>query len=85
MKLSFGYGSGHFGGYGKLNSYVNEILEFQATIKGEFKITNAMIQKKTMHLAVPEKTAPAQWVEINKSINYAADKNIDIKLILQHK
>ncbi|WFQ80877.1 contact-dependent growth inhibition system immunity protein [Xenorhabdus sp. SF857] len=33
-----------------------------------------MIEKKTLHLAVPEKTTTAQWAEINKSISYAAEK-----------
>ncbi|WP_426575394.1 hypothetical protein ACP179_01345 (plasmid) [Xenorhabdus stockiae] len=64
----------------QLNGYINEMAKFERTTKGEFKITNDMIKQKTLYLAVPEKTTPVQWTEINKSISYAADKNIDIKV-----
>ncbi|PHM72340.1 ShlA/HecA/FhaA exofamily protein [Xenorhabdus sp. KJ12.1] len=66
----------------QLNGYINEVAKFERTTKGadELRITNNMIQQKTIHLAVPEKTTPTQWAEINKSISYAADNNIDIKV-----
>ncbi|MDE1497343.1 DUF637 domain-containing protein, partial [Xenorhabdus bovienii] len=66
----------------QLNGYINDMTKFERTTQGadELRITNNMIQQKTIHLAVPEKTTPAQWAEINKSISYATDKNIDIKV-----
>ncbi|PHM46476.1 ShlA/HecA/FhaA exofamily protein [Xenorhabdus mauleonii] len=64
----------------QLNGYINEMVKFEKTTKGEFKINNDMIKQKTLYLAVPEKTTSTQWAEINKSISYAADKNIDVKV-----
>ncbi|MDX7988700.1 filamentous hemagglutinin N-terminal domain-containing protein [Xenorhabdus sp. 12] len=66
----------------QLNGYINEMAKFEKTTKGEFKINNDMIKQKTLYLAVPEKTTPTQWAEINKSISYAADKNIDVKVTI---
>ncbi|WP_323856258.1 hypothetical protein, partial [Xenorhabdus koppenhoeferi] len=62
-----------------LNNYINDMVRFQSSIKGDLMITDAMIQKKTMYLAVPEKTTPVQWAEINKSISYAAEKKYTSK------
>ncbi|WP_340614130.1 hypothetical protein [Xenorhabdus thailandensis] len=66
----------------QLNGYINDMDRFKNTIKGkgEFILTNDMIKQKTMYLAIPEKTTSTQWAEINKSISYAVDKNIDIKV-----
>ncbi|WP_338885519.1 hypothetical protein [Xenorhabdus sp. TH1] len=66
----------------QLNGYINEMAKFERTTKGadELRITNNMIQQKTMYLSVPDRTTSTQWAEINKSISYAVDKNIDIKV-----
>ncbi|MEQ1976895.1 hypothetical protein [Xenorhabdus sp. SGI240] len=64
----------------QLNGYINDMDRFKTTTKGEFILTNDMIKQKTMYLAVPEKTTPTQWAEINKSVSYAMDRNIHIKV-----
>ncbi|WFQ80874.1 DUF637 domain-containing protein [Xenorhabdus sp. SF857] len=65
----------------QLNGYINKIEKFDDIARKDgIELTPDMIKQKTMYLAVPEKTTPAQWVEINKSISYAADKNIDVKI-----
>ncbi len=64
----------------QLNGYINDMVRFDQDIKNKIVLKSDMIKQKTMHLAVPEKTTPAQWIEINKSISYAADRNIDVKV-----
>ena len=39
-----------------------------------------MIQTTALHIAVPKTTTPMQWLEINKSISYAAERNINVKV-----
>ncbi|MBI6548647.1 DUF637 domain-containing protein [Xenorhabdus lircayensis] len=64
----------------QLNSYINDIDGFSGSLKGKDVLTPDMIKQKTLHLAVPEKTTPSQWAEINQSISYAAEKKIDVKV-----
>ncbi|WP_244171016.1 DUF637 domain-containing protein [Xenorhabdus miraniensis] len=65
-----------------LDHYINEMVKFDQATKGGVEITADMIKQKTLYLAVPEKTTSAQWAEIHKSIGYAAEKSIDVKVTI---
>ncbi|MEI9751802.1 DUF637 domain-containing protein [Moellerella wisconsensis] len=64
----------------KINQHIDKIDEFKTGGRGEFELTPNMIQIKDLHIAVPNTTSLAQWLEINKSISYAAARNITVKV-----
>lgn len=64
----------------KINQHIDKIDEFKTGGRGKFKLTKDMIQIKDLHIAVPKTTSLAQWLEINKSINYATERNITVKV-----
>ena len=64
----------------KINEHVNNIDKFEYAERGVFELKKDMIQTKILHIAVPKTTTPAQWLEINKSISYATERNINVKV-----
>ena len=64
----------------KINGYINDVVNFKGINSIKFKLEKSSVKNKTIELAIPCKTTPAQWIEINKSIIYANDKNIKLNI-----
>ncbi|MEX9869582.1 hypothetical protein AB7W75_08900 [Providencia huaxiensis] len=64
----------------KINGYINDVVNFKGINSIKFKLEKSSVKNKTIELAILCKTTPAQWIEINKSIIYANDKNTKLNI-----
>ncbi|MEQ5294383.1 hypothetical protein ABN249_02575 [Providencia rettgeri] len=65
-----------------LNSYINKVNDFKGASKSGVELKSSDIKTKTIELGVLDKTTASQWLEINQSIIYAAEKNISLRVII---
>ncbi|HHN8407371.1 TPA: hypothetical protein ACRRX0_002103 [Morganella morganii] len=65
-----------------INGHVNEIMKFSEDDKEGVSLKPNMINKKILHIGIPEKTTSEQWKSISSSVKNANDKNIEIKITI---
>lgn len=63
----------------KLNGYINDIADYSGTGKN-VAVNPADIQSKSIQLAVPASTTPAQWTAIQQAVQAAAGKGIQMSV-----
>jgi filamentous hemagglutinin len=62
--------------YGKLKVYVDAAADYTPRSSSDLNLN--LIEKKTIQLAVPEYTAPAQWQRILRAITYGKRRGVAI-------
>jgi len=62
--------------FDKVKEYVDDIIDYERVRQTD--PNPGEIQSKTIHLAIPEYTSPAQWRYLNRVIIYAKDNGISI-------
>lgn len=65
-----------------INGYVNKMTQFSEHTKDRTNLTSDIIDKKVLHIGLPEKTTAEQWKSISNVVKNANDKNIDIKITI---
>jgi filamentous hemagglutinin len=64
--------------YTKLKNDIDATLKFDSWELSGKELSNSMISHREIHLAIPANTTKNQWVQINKAIDYATDKNVKL-------
>ncbi|MEX9817960.1 hypothetical protein AB7X09_18275 [Providencia rettgeri] len=64
----------------KINGYINDVVNFKGIDQSRLTLLNSDIKLRTIEIAIPSKTTSVQWVEINKSIAYSIENNINMKI-----
>jgi hypothetical protein len=62
--------------FNTLKRYVDNAVNYDRRLKSD--VDPADIQSKTIHLAIPEYTSPAQWRQILRAIIYGKDNGVSI-------
>ena len=62
--------------YGKLKPYIDAAADYEPRVDSD--LDPSMIESKTMHLAIPEYTSPAQWRYLDKAILYGRERGVSI-------
>ncbi|MHB8884774.1 MAG: endonuclease toxin domain-containing protein [Methylovirgula sp.] len=62
--------------YGQLKSYVDDVADYRPRNDSDLKSAN--IELKTIHLAIPEYTSPAQWRYLHEGIIYGKERGVRI-------
>lgn len=58
------------------------MTQFSEHTKDRTNLTSDIIDKKVLHIGLPEKTTAEQWKSISNAVKNANDKNIDIKITI---
>ncbi|ENU1227321.1 hypothetical protein [Providencia rettgeri] len=66
----------------KINGYINDVVNFKGIDQSRLTLLNSDIKLRTIEIAIPSKTTSDQWVEINKSIAYSIENNINMKITI---
>ncbi|MEX6151278.1 DUF637 domain-containing protein [Providencia hangzhouensis] len=66
----------------KINGYINDVVNFKGIDQSRLTLLNSDIKLRTIEIAIPSKTTSEQWVEINKSIAYSIENNINMKITI---
>jgi len=61
--------------YNALSKYIGAVENYSKP-RGLTDVDPALIQSKTIHLAIPEYTSPAQWRYLFKAIRYARERGV---------
>lgn len=66
--------------YSKLKGYIDDLYEFQGTIKGGVNTTNGAIKEKVLDVAIPKGASTQQVEMIQKAVEYGSKKGITVKV-----
>jgi hypothetical protein len=61
---------------GRLKRYVDAAANYEPRVEAD--LDPAMIQSKTIHLAIPQYTSPTQWQYLNLAIRYAREHGVSL-------
>jgi RHS repeat-associated protein len=64
--------------YNSLQGNINSILDFPGYNLSGTQLTPSMIQASELQVAVPASTTPAQWLQINRAVQYGADNGVNV-------
>ncbi|MHB8884776.1 MAG: endonuclease toxin domain-containing protein [Methylovirgula sp.] len=62
--------------YSRLKRYVNDAADYEPRVDSD--LDSAEIRSKTIHLAIPEYTSPAQWGQLFQAIIYGKERGVRI-------
>jgi hypothetical protein len=62
--------------YNKLKYYIDATADYRPRNLGDLAV--GRINSKTIHLAVPENTSPAQWHQIDRATQYGTSRGISV-------
>lgn len=74
--LSVGYIKNPQRIFSRLRSYVDDAVDYEPGTRSD--LDPAIIESRTIHLAIPEYTSPTQWRYINRAIIYAKENGVTI-------
>ncbi len=66
--------------YSKLKGYIDDLYDFQGTIKGGVNTTNGAIKEKILDVAIPKGATTQQVEMIQKAVQYGESKGITVKV-----
>ena len=72
----YSYTSNPQGVYNKLKSYIDATAYYQRRTSADLPVDR--INSRTIHLAVPEDTSPAQWQQIDRATQYGTSRGISV-------
>lgn len=74
--LSVSYIKNPQGIYGKVARYVNDAVDYEPRATSDLDL--ALIESKTIQLAIPEYTSPTQWRYLNRAIIYGKENGVKV-------
>ena len=66
--------------FGRLRDYIDRIERFEQGRSGDFRIRPGQIERRRLELAVPLDTAPEQMIQIQRAIDYAVERGIEVNV-----
>ncbi|MCF3973951.1 hypothetical protein [Paracoccus salsus] len=66
--------------FGRLRDYIDRIERFEQGSNGVFRIRPGQIERRRLELAVPFDTTPEQAIQIQRAIDYAIDRGIEVNV-----
>ena len=66
--------------FGRLRDYIDRIERFEDGQQRNFKIDPGQIERRRLELAVPFDTSPEQVIQIQRAIDYAAERGIEVNV-----
>ncbi|MEX5729044.1 hypothetical protein Ga0609869_002397 [Rhodovulum iodosum] len=66
--------------FGRLRDYIDRIERFEQGSSGVFRIRPGQIERRRLELAVPFDTTPEQAIQIQRAIDYAIDRGIEVNV-----
>jgi hypothetical protein len=66
--------------FGRLRDYIDRIERFEQGSSGVFRIRSGQIERRRLELAVPFDTTPEQVTQIQRAIDYAAERGIEVNV-----
>jgi filamentous hemagglutinin len=66
--------------YARLKGYVDKAADYD-TPRAKTDLDPADIKSRTLQLAIPIKTTPVQWLEINRAILYGRGRGVKVHVI----
>ncbi|WP_222422273.1 endonuclease toxin domain-containing protein, partial [Yersinia aleksiciae] len=64
--------------YTSLKGNIDPVVKFQEYELDKFTLSSDIISSREIHLAIPSKTASAQWTQINRAIEYGQSQNVKV-------
>lgn len=66
--------------FGRLRDYIDRIERFEQGSSGVFRLRSGQIERRRLELAVPFDTTPEQVTQIQRAIDYAAERGIEVNV-----
>lgn len=66
--------------FGRLRDYIDRIERFEQGSSGVFRIRSGQIERRRLELALPFDTTPEQAMQIQRAIDYAAERGIEVNV-----
>ena len=66
--------------YASIKGNINAVANFKQASLLDIELASAMIANREIRLAVPAKTNAAQWLEINRAVEYAKTVGVRINI-----
>ncbi|CNF05627.1 Uncharacterised protein [Yersinia rohdei] len=66
--------------YSSLKGNIDAVAEFKKHFLSDQRLTSSMISHREIQLAVPANTTTAQWLEINRAVEYGKNKGINVQV-----
>lgn len=66
--------------FGRLRDYIDQIERFEQGRSGDFRIRPGQIERRRLELAVPLDTVPEQMIQIQRAIDYAVERGIEVNV-----
>ncbi|MNX72147.1 hypothetical protein D3C86_1034890 [compost metagenome] len=64
--------------YSSLKGNIDSAAKFESYTLGNFSLNGSMINTRELRVAVPSETTSAQWVQINKAIEYGKSQGVKV-------
>ncbi|TKY80335.1 hypothetical protein EDI29_21510, partial [Pectobacterium polonicum] len=66
--------------YSSIKVNIDTAAGFKEYVLSGQRLNSSMISNREIHLAVPANTTSAQWVEINRAIDYGKSQGVAVKV-----
>lgn len=66
----------------RVTGYIDTLADFKGGVRGNVRITEGMIQGRTLSLGVPAGGTPSQAAALQSLVDYAASKGITLQIVI---
>ena len=66
--------------YSTIKTYIDDAANFREyTLSGRY-LNASQIRNRELFLAIPDKTTPEQWKQIQRVVEYGGSKNVTVRI-----